>query len=71
MKHKTSQPFLLHKHGVISCAIAKGVALRERRNDRLLKNSFPWVSSQRGSIEVAIVASGCKDTGSQGLSRRD
>lgn len=30
MKHKTSQPFLLHKHGVISCAIAKGGALRER-----------------------------------------
>jgi len=34
MKHKTSQPFLLHKHSVISCAIAKGGALRERRNVR-------------------------------------
>ncbi len=34
MKHKTSQPFLLHKHSVISCAIAKGGALRERGNVR-------------------------------------
>lgn len=34
MKHKTSQPFLLHKHSVISCDIAKGGALRERRNVR-------------------------------------
>jgi len=31
MKHKTSQPFLLHKHSVISCAIAKGGALRETK----------------------------------------
>jgi len=34
MKHKTSQSFLLHKHSVISCDIAKGGALRERRNVR-------------------------------------
>jgi len=45
MKHKTSQPFLLHKHSVISCAIAKGGALRERGNVRTSGGSISLVGN--------------------------
>jgi len=45
MKHKTSQPFLLHKHSVISCAIAKGGALRERGNVRTSGGSISIVGN--------------------------
>ena len=45
MKHKTSQPFLLHKHNVISCAIAKGGALRERGNVRTSGGSISLVGN--------------------------
>jgi len=57
MKHKTSQPFLLHKHSVISCAIAKGGALRERRNVRtsggsisLVGNGIAYNGSRLGEV---------------------
>jgi len=45
MKHKTSKPFLLHKHSVISCAIAKGGALRERGNVRTSGGSISIVGN--------------------------
>ena len=65
MKHKTSQPFLLHKHSVISCAIAKGGALRERGNVRTSGGSISivgngiayndgWVSSVLRLVQVEL-----------------
>ena len=45
MKHETFQPFLLHKHSVISCAIAKGGALRERGNVRTSGGSISIVGN--------------------------
>ncbi|MFZ2905311.1 MAG: hypothetical protein WAZ98_03810 [Cyclobacteriaceae bacterium] len=45
MKHKTFQPFLLHKHVVISCAIAKGWALRERLQVRTSGGSISLVGN--------------------------
>jgi hypothetical protein len=45
MKHETSQPFLLHKHSVISCDIAKGGALRERGNVRTSGGSISLVGN--------------------------
>ena len=45
MKHETFQPFLLHKHSVISCAIAKGGALRERVNVRTSGGSISLVGN--------------------------
>lgn len=45
MKNKTSTPILLHKHSVISCAIAKGGALRERGNVRTSGGSISLVGN--------------------------
>jgi len=45
MKSKTIPPTLLHKHSVISCAIAKGGALRERGHVRTSGGSISLVGN--------------------------
>jgi len=45
MENRASTPILLHKHSVISCAIAKGGALRERRNVRTSGGSISLVGN--------------------------
>ena len=45
MENKTSTPILLHKHSVISCAIAKGGALRERGQVRTSGGSISLVGN--------------------------
>jgi hypothetical protein len=55
MENKTSTPILLHKHSVISCDIAKGWALRERRQVRTPGGSISLVGNGIAYNTVGIV----------------